>query len=71
MYAIRSYYVEAARVARSVGLQLNAGHDLSDPEGVLVITSYSIHYTKLYDDLCVSQSSTLIPLRSACDCQPH
>jgi hypothetical protein len=22
-------------------------------------------------DLCVSQSSTLIPLRSACDCQPH
>ena len=39
MYAIRSYYA-----VLPVSLQIASG-----PTGLGVITSYSIHYTKLYD----------------------
>ena len=51
MYAIRSYYDEARRFGEEMLYQ-----DLRDQNtdailnaGVQVITSYSIHYTKLYD----------------------
>ena len=61
MYAIRSYYdlpVGGANILKQDALSIGA--DLAVPKGtvtaakshvdaVLVITSYSIHYTKLYD----------------------
>ena len=44
MYAIRSYYEKMT----GIELTAQAGNlDLQNEEGV--ITSYSIHYTKLYD----------------------
>ena len=56
MYAIRSYYVfeSAARVAESGAVMLRGGayKPRTSPyafQGMAVITSYSIHYTKLYE----------------------
>ena len=55
MYAIRSYYVldnlDAAGFPKDDLLTLQKLVDMekSDLYDVFVITSYSIHYTKLYD----------------------
>ena len=52
MYAIRSYYEQVRLSALSVEapvLSQLAGI-LGVAANLLVITSYSIHYTKLYDD---------------------
>ena len=57
MYAIRSYYVLAA--AEPVSAQRLAeivpgvrAAEVRELVSELVITSYSIHYTKLYDIAC-------------------
>ena len=42
MYAIRSYYASLTRLSPILPWLFN-------PTGDCVITSYSIHYTKLYD----------------------
>ena len=60
MYAIRSYYAEVGRASvildESVAVKKIIFHPrmlpavvILDPELTLVITSYSIHYTKLYE----------------------
>ena len=54
MYAIRSYYGTGLRGAadvKHVAQVLRDAYDAADPKQVMksVITSYSIHYTKLYD----------------------
>ena len=58
MYAIRSYYAAAARAALERGRQpvvgfscytWNAAEFLEAARQLNVITSYSIHYTKLYE----------------------
>ena len=52
MYAIRSYYAQVAdgRAHAGVVPRLDAGDARLHLVAVGVITSYSIHYTKLYDD---------------------
>ena len=56
MYAIRSYYDKSARkitVTGSGALSLKGLiTDAKTGEPINVITSYSIHYTKLYESLC-------------------
>ena len=64
MYAIRSYYEEAEKIAEKIGYPVllrpsyvlggRAMELVYDVEGV--ITSYSIHYTKLYEDCSASRS---------------
>ena len=50
MYAIRSYYVRAANVkVGDLELRIGIAHGLGEARKMLVITSYSIHYTKLYE----------------------
>ena len=56
MYAIRSYYVNAACSGFLYGLEQARAIVALHPEAVIllvgveiVITSYSIHYTKLYE----------------------
>ena len=70
MYAIRSYY---AFRQRTVFHQHRRQH-LSEPSGQngsglglrrIVITSYSIHYTKLYDTLGVLALSVHLPVANA------
>ena len=51
MYAIRSYYVKYRRnILKDSQVDLNMKLYMPTPnEDIAVITSYSIHYTKLYD----------------------
>ena len=46
MYAIRSYYANSDEALREVAADIEEGADIVM---VNVITSYSIHYTKLYE----------------------
>ena len=70
MYAIRSYYeftaagtgVDLARLRRAVALSLDKYCSVvatlaPDTTVTCVITSYSIHYTKLYDDVAITHEA--------------
>ena len=58
MYAIRSYYVQHKKLLLNVILLLCFGlTGLQAQESISVITSYSIHYTKLYEDMIFSHIS--------------
>ena len=48
MYAIRSYY--ARKLNADAGIMISASHNPA------VITSYSIHYTKLYEEDMLEKS---------------
>ena len=51
MYAIRSYYggIPVAQLCREHGMSSATFYKWRSKYGGIVITSYSIHYTKLYE----------------------
>ena len=53
MYAIRSYYGLSEQEAMEEGYEIEVCHNIKPdkPSYFNVITSYSIHYTKLYEVL--------------------
>ena len=54
MYAIRSYYVSGYMDPDIICLTVTVFREGIIGSGIRVITSYSIHYTKLYDYLLLS-----------------
>ena len=71
MYAIRSYYVAYKRILLKLSGESLMGEQeygidqtmLNDyAEQINVITSYSIHYTKLYETMFFADQAAYLPM---------